>query len=259
MEQSQFTLITIALVVGLFLTLLACLELGRRLGVRRFEKHGDAAKAGVSGVEAAISALLALLIGFSFSGAGGRFDKRRDIIIQEVGAISTAWERIDVLPAASQPALRAGFRSYLDDLLIAYESPPGTARELQARERARRTRADIWANALVAAPPGDQTRMLVLPTFSAMFDIVDAERMGQRVHQPIAIFIMLIMTAMASAIIAGYGLASGKTRNWLFMIGAAATISTVAYIIIELESPRYGLIRVNGTNAELIALRETMN
>src|SRR5688572_27045191 len=103
MEQSQFTLITIALVLGLFLTLLACIELGRRLGVRRFETHGDAAKAGVSGVEAAISALLALLIGFSFSGAGGRFDKRRDVIIQEVGAISTAWERIDVLPEAARP------------------------------------------------------------------------------------------------------------------------------------------------------------
>jgi len=108
-------LVTLSLFVG---TLLA-LEAGRWTGLRQIAT-GSGHLAGTGTLEAAILARLGLLIAFSFSGAAARFDARRLQILQETNAISTAYLRLDLLPAAAQPPLHELFRRYLDARLDFY-------------------------------------------------------------------------------------------------------------------------------------------
>jgi hypothetical protein len=63
---------------------------------------------------------------------------------------------------------------------------------------------------------------------------------------------------MAAALFAGYGVAAKSTHNWLFSIGVAATVSLATYVIVELEYPRLGLIRVSDMDRALVELRATM-
>jgi hypothetical protein len=84
-------------IVGL---LVAGIELGRRIRVRRREEKFSS---GLGVIDGAVFGLMALLFSFSFSGAVSRFDARRELIVQETNAISTAWLRVDLLPEASQP------------------------------------------------------------------------------------------------------------------------------------------------------------
>jgi hypothetical protein len=125
----------------------------------------------------------------------------------------------------------------------------------------RTTRADLWDAAAAACPPADVTTacQLFLPALNEMFDAVDMERMARRIHPPFIIFIMLGVAALATALFAGYGMAGARTRNVVYMVGIAATISIAAYVIIELEYPRVGLIRVNAMDQVLVDLRESMN
>jgi len=120
--QLRFALLTIAIVVGLFLGMLLSLELGRRLGIRQIAKRGKDAQAGIGVVDSAVYALLALLIGFSFSGAASRFDARRELIVREVNAISSAWQYLDVLPPDSRGPLQDYLRRFVDQLLALYGS-----------------------------------------------------------------------------------------------------------------------------------------
>jgi hypothetical protein len=83
--------------------------------------------------------------------------------------------------------------------------------------------------------------------------------MARRIHPPSVIFVMLGVAALASAIFAGYGIASGSTRNWMYMVGIAATIAAATYVILELEYPRLGLFRINAMDQALTELRATMN
>jgi hypothetical protein len=53
-------------------------------------------------IDGAVFGLMALLLGFSFSGAVSRFDTRRELIVQETNAIGTAWLRVDLLPDAAR-------------------------------------------------------------------------------------------------------------------------------------------------------------
>lgn len=101
------------LLPGLFLCFLLFVEIGRRLGARWVdEEETERERVVLNTIETAIYALLGLMIAFTFSGAAERFDARRSLTVQEGNAIGTAYLRLDLLPAAVQPALREKFRRY---------------------------------------------------------------------------------------------------------------------------------------------------
>src|SRR5688572_10410522 len=134
---------------GLFVAILAFLALGRRVGKARLAS-AEAAPAHFGAVEGAVFGLLGLLLAFTFSGAAGRFDDRKQLITVEANAVGTAWLRIDVAAADAQPPLRALFRRYLDSLLETYRQAgdPDTAHFEYTRSVA--LQGEIWSRAVAA-------------------------------------------------------------------------------------------------------------
>jgi hypothetical protein len=256
----QFTLIALAFGGGLFAGMLLFQELGRRIGARQLERDPSGARAGVGILEGAVFGLLALLLAFTFSAAATRFDGRRQLISDEVNAIGTAWLRVDLLPAEPQPAIRDGFRRYLDARLAAYRAIPDFSAATIEFANATRAREDIWARAVAAcvAQGGEPACVLLFPSLNEMFNIAEARRLAGRMHPPAVIWAMLATVALAAALLAGYGMASGHARNWVFMVGFAATTAVTVYVIVDLEYPRLGLIRVDSFDQALVEVRATM-
>lgn len=254
-------LVASLLALGLMLGMLVLLEVGRRMGDRRLANDPDGARAGTGTVEGAVFALLGLLIAFTFSGAASRFDARRDLIVQETNAIGTAYLRLDLLPAGAQPALRDLFRRYVDSRLETYRKIPDVEAVKAELARSTALQGEIWTQAVAAgrlegAPP--PAAMLLLPALNDMIDITTTRTMAVRMHPPLAIFAMLFGLGLASALLAGYGMAGGKSRNWLHMIGFAAVMAVAVYVILDIEFPRLGLIRVDAFDQALVELRATM-
>ena len=79
---------------GLFVGIVVCLEIGYRLGRRSSAKNPELAHEGIGVIEAAVFALLGLLLGFSFAGGTSRLDAKRQLIVQEANAIAptSAWK-----------------------------------------------------------------------------------------------------------------------------------------------------------------------
>ncbi len=258
MKYANFVAWSGGLSLALFVGMLVFLEVGRRFGLHRTSRDGAAARTGVGVVDGTVYGLLGLLLGFVFSGAAGRFDARRTVIADEANAISTAWLRIDVLPAESQPAIREGFRTYVDLVLAAYSNPIPDDR-FTTPPAMIRAEKDIWSRTVAACltPEGEKARMLVIPAVNEMFDAVERERVARRMHPPRVIFLMLGIMALAAALFGGYALSSSPKRNWMYIVGVAATISVAVYVILELEYPRLGLVRVEAI--ELRQLRASMN
>jgi hypothetical protein len=257
-KYSNFVAWSVGLSAALFVAMLVGLELGRRFGLHRSRKHGEAARSGVGVVDGTVYGLLGLLLGFVFSGAAGRFDARRALVAAEANAISTAWLRIDILPRDSQTVIRAAFRRYVDAVLATYTNPvPGElaapSAELMQAER------EIWNKSVAACltPEGEKARMLFLPSVNEMFDAVEHERVARRAHPPGVIFLMLGVMSLAASIFGGYALSSSPTRNWMYLLGVAATISVAVYVILELEYPRLGFVQVSAR--DLAHLRASMN
>jgi hypothetical protein len=260
MGHAKYTIIFAAAALGFFGGMLLFMELGRRLGIRQLARRGAVARHGIGVIDGVVFAVLSLLMGFAFNGAASRFDHRRELVIKEAGMIRTAWQRTELLSDHQQHAVRAPFRSYVDALLAAYAVPPGTEEELRERANEDAARDRLWARTVAMSidPDGEKARVLLIPSVSLMFEAVHEERLAQRLHPPALIWVMLGVAAFAACLFAGYNLASEPQRNWLYTIGAAATLSVTAYVILELESPRLGLVRVDGFDSAIAEVRAEM-
>ncbi len=256
------TTLTMAASAILFFAMLVLLELGRRVGARRLAADPDHGQDGNGAIEGAVYALLGLLIAFTFSGAATRFDDRRHLIVQESNDIGTAWLRIDLLPAHAQPAMRDLFRRYLDARLDVYRDVENQEDTQAALARANTLQGEIWAHAVAgsrAEGAMPATPMLLLPALNQMFDTASSRVLAAKLHPPTIIFALLFLLALASALFAGYGMAGAKTRNWVHMIGFAAVMAGAFNVIVDLEYPRLGLIRVDTFDQALVDLRKGMN
>lgn len=260
MLHLRFAFLTVGVGLGLFLGMVVFIELGRRLGVRQSKRRGTESRAGVGIVDGSVYGLLALLLGFTFSGAANRFDERRHLVAREVNATGTAWQRVALAPAEHQSAIRDVFRRYVDALIAWYSEAPGSETTVHEPPAVTRAQNELWSTSVAPCGfPSTAACATFLPSLNDMFGAVEEERMARRIHPPSVIFIMLGIAALATAIFAGYGMASGSTRNWMYVIGIAATIAVATYVILELEYPRLGLVRVNAIDQALVELRATMN
>ena len=247
--------------IGLFLGMLVLLEVGRRIGARRLAEDPEGAEAGVGTVEGAVFALLGLLIAFTFSGAATRFDGRRQLIIEETNDIGTAYLRLDLLPLEAQPGLREKFREYLDTRLAIYRKLPDIAAAKVEMAKANRLQVDIWRLSVAASKAQGASAaasLLLLPALNAMIDITTTRTMALQMHPPVVIFALLFGLALASSLLVGYGMASSKARNWLHMLGLAFAMAVSVYVILDIEYPRLGFIRVDSFDQALVELRESM-
>lgn len=245
--------------LGLFGGMILMVEIGRRAGLRWRARLMAGGAAGVGAVEAAVFALLGLLLAFTFQGAAARFDVRRGLIVEEANNIGTAWLRIDVLPASAQPAMRELFRQYLDSRLETYRkiSDPVAVRAELARTA--QLQNEIWQHAIASHRDGTQpVGVLLLPALNQMFDIVTTRAMAIRTHPPLIVFIMLAILALASAFLAGHGMAGSKVRSWLHSIGFALILTVTVYVIMDMEFPRLGFVRVDSFDEVLVTLRQGM-
>lgn len=255
----RFTLLTLAITVGLFGSMLVFLEIGRRRGIRATARRGPDARVGVGVVDTAVYGLLGLLIGFTFSGATSRFDVRRQLVADEANAAGTAWQRVALLPVEQQTPIHDRFRRYVDALLGWYREAPGYTDTVREPGVITRAQDELWAQAVATCltASGEKARMLLLPALNDLFGAVEKERVARRIHPPMAIWIMLLGTALASALFAGYALSSSATRNRIYTVGFAGCVSLTVYVVLELEYPRLGLIRANSIDQTLVELRAT--
>ena len=250
----------IILIVGLFTTILLSLEAGMRTGRRRAARGAGGSHSGMSAIEGSIFGLMGLVVAFSFHGAAERFDARRHLIVDETNIIGTAWLRLDALPAETQPALRDLFRRYLDSRLATHRNlldRKATAAEL---DRSAALQEKIWQLAVAATrQDGQRTITVVFNALNEMFDIRTTRVMALRQHPPIVVFVMLWFLVCTGGFMAGHGMAGAGSGRWLHAIAFAAILSLTAYVIVDMEFPRLGLIRVDSFDVALEELRRSMD
>ena len=247
--------ILLVFVPSLFLIMLLVLETGRRIGKRYYSmEESEHHRGNRILVESAIYGLLGLLIAFTVSGAANRFDARRTLTVQEANAIGTAYLRLDLLPAAAQPELRRKFRRYAEARLAVFRLLPDFAASNAEAVRANELQRSIW-NEVIAALPGvpQSATLMLLPALNEMFDITSSRAIAGQAHTPLVILCALAVLALFCCLLAGYGLAGeNPLGSALRMIGFALIVTLTIFVILDLDYPRVGLIRLDYADQALI-------
>lgn len=205
--------------------------------------------------------MLGLLLAFSFSGAASRFEDRRHLITQEANAIGTAYLRLDLLPQDAQPGMRDLFRRYVVARLETYRHAEDAAATSASLAEDAALQGEIWRRAVAGTTrPGMPTQpaMLLLPALNEMIDITTTRVMATRNHPPPVVFLMLVALGLVSALLVGYGTSVNRQRTWLHTLAFAVILAVTTCVIVDLELPRIGFIRVDAADRILGELRDSM-
>ena len=240
-----------------FAGMLLLLEIGFRLGIRFEKARGGEA---TSIFDSAVFALLGLLLGFAFAGAVDRLDKRRDLIVAEANDIFTAYMRVDLLAPEDQTTIRDLFRQYLDARIEVYRVIDAERDPANAFAAAESLQAEIWKAALAAIDKPDRqyAAEVVLPALNDMIDVTRERKVALSTQIPELVLVMLFGVSLFSALLAGAGMSRHGVRHLVHGVIYAAAVTLTIYTILDLDSPRGGLIRLDAADRVLAQLRGSM-
>jgi len=219
------------------------MELGRWCRIWCRTRTGETSLRGSGTVEAAVFGLMGLLIAFTFYGADTRFESRRDLLVEKVNAIDTAYLGLDLLPAGTQPKLKEDFRRYVSSRLAIYQKIPdweaveALKGELQQSKALQR---EIWTEAVGASKQADSpaVQMLVIPAIDHMIDIGTAQIVALQRHPPVVVWVMLALTLLGSCVLAGFSMSGSRVRDWIHIGVFSLLFSAIIFVDIDFEYPR---------------------
>ena len=262
----MFGLFAFVVTAAFFLSSMVLLNYGRQLGLRYLRQEGVESMPGLPTIEGAVFALIGLLLAFTISGALQRFDERRQLVVQEATALTTAYDRLDLFDPEA-PDLQTILKDYTKARIDLYRMP----RDFSLWER-----AEVWSpeqqakilelknrlwHATVAACPQSKYRpacSLALPALGSVFEVARLRAGAIEKHPPQVVYMMLFGLGLGGSLLAGFGMAAAPARSWIHMVIFAATLAITLYVVTDMEFPRLGLIRIDSFDHFLVEAYEQM-
>src|SRR4029450_12805321 len=258
--QMIFFLFAALIAAAFFVSSLLLLNYGRQLGLR-YQKQEAGNMAGLTNVEGAVFGLIGLLLAFTISGALQRFDDRRQLVIQEANAASTAHDRLALFEGDVGATLHNKLKDYVQARIDLYRMPHDYSL-LKRTEFFSQEQEDnilsfknrLW-NAAVGACPQSSFRPAcaqALPAVANLFEVARLRLGAAEKHPPQVIYVMLFGLGLGGSLLAGFGMAAAKSRSWIHMLIFAGTLTVTLYTLTDMEYPRLGLIRIENFDHFLV-------
>lgn len=242
----------LALGLTLFLILAASCEIGFRLarlrGVRSApDDHDHAVTATLT---SGMAALLAFILGLSVNYAQGRFETRRDLVVTEANAISTAWRRAQVVGGPEGNAIASLIGKYAETRL-AFTTAEANGPIETINERASEQQAAIWRLAAVAAQKAPTPITATLITaLNEMFDDAQAQRFAFLGESPGAMLDMMLDGSIIAIGAMGFEMGLRGRRRVVLATLLLTMWSGAMVIAVDFNRPRVGLVRVDPSPLE---------
>jgi hypothetical protein len=236
-------------VVFLWLSCLVGIVMRKRRSDITEEERGDY---GV--LLAAMLTLLGLIIGFTFSMAGTRYDQRKNLEEEEANAIGTEYVRADLLPADAAEKVRGLLRSYLEQRVLFYTSSGDQLREVNVTTA--KLQAELWE--AVKAPAKTDRSTVEALTVSGMNDVLNSQGYTQAAwwnRIPLAAWSLMWAIAICCNLMIGFYLRPKDPKSIRFVM--PVVIAVALLLIADIDAPRRGIIRVNPQN--LISLTDAIH
>lgn len=231
----------------LVLTVLSAL-VGIRIGRRIRADLTESERAELYGIQASLLGLLALLLGFSFAMAETRYDQRKQLVVDEANAIGTARLRAAVVDDEHGRAIERLLDDYIATRLRGYRSSEEAGLHA-ALDRSLQLQDELWTHVTAIAhdQPQSLPASLLMQAVNAVIDL-HAERVAAgRNHVPAAVLVMLLFVAVVTMGWVGTGVGVSYRRGVATTLLLSLLVSLVVGVIVDLDSPRAGVIRVTQT------------
>jgi hypothetical protein len=196
----------------------------------------------IGSVVGATLGFLAFLLAFTFNMAANRFDNRKNLMVEELNAIHTAYRRAGLLEKQSAADYRKLLKEYMD-LRVMLRSNIGKVDEMV--QRSENILDEIWLD-LESKTSGKNLAMssnLFSQSINELMSILEKRIVvGLHFRIPGAIWMGLYVLAVLAMIVVGFQFGQSKNRQWLVSVLLAAAFSFIIVLIADLDRSTEGTI-----------------
>jgi hypothetical protein len=229
---------------------LAVMLLTARIGLHFRRRRGamsDDEREDLNLVLTSALTLLALIIGFSFSMAVGRYDQRKNDEATEANTIQTEYLRVGMLSSADTAGARDLLRQYIRQRIATYEAPNADVLLVSgAPSEAIQRRMWVIVEKAAEARQNSITALVA----AGMNDVIDAQgyvaaAWSNRI--PPAAWALMFAIALSCCLLIGYDsrIRVGRVSGHLIL---PVLIAISFFLIADLDSTHAGFIRVTPDN-----------
>jgi hypothetical protein len=215
-------------------------------GRRMQAQFGEQERAQLFGIEASLVGLLALLLGFSFAMGQSRYDLRKRLVIDEANAIATARLRAAAVPDEIGAEIEALLKEYVNSRLAIVRAR--TAAGIRAGiAESERLQHEVWSRAakLAKQDPRSIPAGLLLQSLNEMIDLNSTRLDAASNHIPSMVLMALVVVAIVAMGWVGASFGCTGHRGVVTTLILSALIALVIVVIVDLDQPRSGFIRVS--------------
>jgi hypothetical protein len=238
-----------ALIIGIFiipmLVVLIPIVIGQLHGIRRKKKEVNMEPGSVGTVVATAFALLAFMLAFTFQIVSNRYDKRKELLLEEVTNIRTAYLRSGLLPEPYRSENKKLLVEYID---IRAELAKDFSKSEYSMTRSREILDSLWTCAEELAVQDRSSEVYALFTTSVN-DLVD--NFNQRVTMtfeyriPAVVTWALLIISFFSMLTLGYHFGISGKGSYRINLLISLIFAMVMFLIFALDRPETGLAKLS--------------
>ena len=235
------------IVSGLFLCMLLSMEIGFRVGCLNQVSEAEVITH-ANAVLVSMLGLLSLLLAFTFSAALQRYEHRSQTVVVEANAIEATYLTARLLPGGMSGKVQALLCRYLDiRIQEGYVNASQPALRKSLLNKAKLIETQLWSHAerAVELDPGPVTSGLFIQFLNELISAVGIRNEALKRHVPEIVILLMLVTILMTTVTLGYASGIAGHRVTLAAFVLMVLIALVVYLIIDLDRPRRGFIRVS--------------
>jgi len=199
----------------------------------------------INTIVSATMALLAFILAFTFGMTASRFDTRRELMLNEVNAIETAFLRAGLIPESHRSIVRSLLRQYVNIRVDVMKDPKKITQVIDQSEK---LQSMIWSHAEALAQADLKNPDIVSLFIDSINQMIDLHTKRVTVafitRLPAVMWATLFILTILSMFEVGYLFGIVGKANWPLILVLAISFSSVIMIIADLDGST-GMIKVN--------------
>lgn len=189
-------------------------------------------------------ALLAFVIGFTFSIALSRYDERRNLVLAEANAIGTTWLRAGLVAEPVRSEMQQIIIRYTDTRIALFDAREDIAELRRLQQESQKELAQLWdatTRAVLLIQPAPLAGSLV-QAVNETIDLAESRRTTYVTRIPRPVIFAVAAFALIAAGLSGF--TRGGRRHAFLSVFAYVMMASIIALIIDLDRPSAGAIQI---------------
>lgn len=244
---------SLLLEIGMFLFPFICVLLpiiaGQRYGLYTKKKTGKISESPVGSVVGASLGLLAFMLAFTFQIVDNRYNSRKELLLDEVTTIRTTYLQSGLIPEPYRTSSRKFLIEYVD-LRVAFIKDI-SPQKLENLEIGSQIILDLlwdYSETLASQDRSSEAYSLYTSSVNELNEIYNKRvTFSFEYRIPSAILWVLFIVTFASMFLLGFQFGISGKRDNLLTVFISIIFASVMFLILALDRPETGLVRLNQT------------